>query len=132
MIARVSDEAVQAAVLPTLRAVHDADGGSWAHSTIAQLAGLLHHVAHRPLPAAGRVDDLVGALAELGANPLVPPDGPPYGRASAALAGAVGRDDVDARAVRAVLRPLLVTELDDELASTAGLIDAFRGRMPDA
>ena len=72
------------------------------------------------------------ALAALGANPLVPSSGSADERAAAALVAAVGRDDADAAAVRETLRPVLVAELDDELAVTAGLLDAFRGSMPDA
>ncbi len=131
MIGRVSDDAVQAAVLPTLRAVYAADGGAWARATVAQLAGLLQHVATRS-PAADRTGELAAALARLDSNALVPADGDPYDRASMALADAAGRDDEDARAVRAALRPLLLAELDDELAVTSPLLDAFRGRLPDA
>ena len=49
------------------------------------------------------------------------------------VAAAVADDsDADAEAVRAHLRPVLVAELDDELASTMVLMDGFRGRVRDA
>ena len=49
--------------------------------------------------------------------------------AGAALAGAVARDDQSARDVHDVLRVVLVRQLDDELAETGPLVDAFRGRL---
>ena len=48
------------------------------------------------------------------------------------LADAVGRDDAAADEVRAVLRPVVVRQLDDELAVTGVLMPYFRGAMPDA
>jgi hypothetical protein len=133
MIGRLSAAAVSASVVPTLRAVHAAEGGTWARATIAQLVALLEHVEARPDdPRPARAATLEAALTAVAANPLVPRSGSADARAAAALVSAVGRDDADAQAVRAALRPVLVAELDDELAVTAGLLDAFRGRMPDA
>lgn len=133
MIARFSDDAVSASVVPTLRAVHAAGGGSWAQAAIAQLVALLEHVEARPDdPGPARAAALEAALATLATNPLVPRSGSADERAAAALIAAVGHDDAAAAAVRETLRPVLVAELDDELAVTAGLLDAFRGQMPDA
>ena len=49
--------------------------------------------------------------------------------AGAALATAVGRDDEAADEVRRRLRPVLIRQLDDELADTSMLVDAFRGKL---
>jgi hypothetical protein len=46
-----------------------------------------------------------------------------------ALAAAVTRDDAAAADVRSVLRPVVLRHLDDELAVTSPLVDAFRGRL---
>ena len=55
-------------------------------------------------------------------------------RAAAALAAAVGRDPMPTPTSRCAptLRPVLVAELDDELASTMVLMDGFRGQVRDA
>jgi hypothetical protein len=135
MIERPSDDAIRACVAPTLRAVHASPPGAWASQVLAQLIGLVEYAERRGLDRTAQrraaLDDVLNALA---GNPLVPLSGSPEVRASAALAAAVGRAgaDTDAEAVRSALRPLLVTELDDELAETTPLLDAFRGRVPDA
>ena len=49
--------------------------------------------------------------------------------AGAVLAAAVGRDDRPRTRRASVLRPVLVRQLDDELAETAPLVDAFRGKL---
>ena len=49
--------------------------------------------------------------------------------AGRALAFAVGRDDEHAVEIRSVLRPVVVRQLDEELATTAPLVEAFRGRL---
>ena len=51
------------------------------------------------------------------------------GRAGAALATAVGRNDEAADELRQRLRPALIRQLDDELADTSMLVDAFRGKL---
>jgi len=133
MIDRVSDEAVAASIVPTLRAVHVAGGGSWAAQTVAQLIGLVEYVESRgPDPRDDRLATLTAALDALMTNPLVPVDGAPEERAAAALVAAVGRTDAHADAVRSLLRTVLVAELDEELASTMVLMDGFRGRVRDA
>jgi hypothetical protein len=133
MIGRLSDDAVAASVVPTLRAVHADGGGSWAQATLAQLVAILEHVERRPPdPGPVRVAALTAALDVLAGNPLLPTAGSIDERAAAALVGAVGRTDAEADAVRGALRPVLSGELTDELAVTIGLLDAFRGKMPDA
>lgn len=131
MIDRVSDEAVAASIAPALRTIYE--GGSWARQVTAQLLGLVEYVAGRGAdPTPDRVTRLTAALADLDGNPLVPSEGTIEARAAAALIAAIGRTDDDADDIRARLRPVLVTELDDELASTMVLMDAFRGRVRDA
>ncbi len=53
------------------------------------------------------------------------------GAAAAALAAAVADDGPAGDEVRAVLRPVLVRHLDDELAVTGPLVDAFRGKLDE-
>ena len=137
MIGRASDQAILGAAADAVRAWLDddasADGsGRDAHARLArvQVHGLLQYAASRgDDPTAERTQELADALTALAGNPLVTaaPDGDPYAAAGAALAAAADRDDDAAREVQQVLRPLLVRHLDDELASTTPLIDAFRG-----
>ena len=133
MIDRVSDEAVAACVAPTLRVIYA--GGDWGRQVNAQLLALVEYTAGRePDRRPARARALLAALHVLSGNPLVPDDGGPEERAAAALAAAVGRSDTDADAdaVRTHLRPVLVAELDDELASTMVMMDGFRGRVRGA
>jgi hypothetical protein len=133
MIGRASDEAIHASVAPALRAVHASPPGPWASQVIVQLIGVVEYAQSRgPDRTADRRAALARALESLGTNQLVPTSGSPEERASAALTAAVGRDDDAATAVRATLRPVLVGELDDELAETMPLLDAFRGTVRDA
>jgi hypothetical protein len=133
MIERPSDDAIRACVAPTLRAVHASPPGAWASQVVAQLIGLVEYAERRgPDRTASRRASLHEALGALAANPFVPSDGSPEERASAALAAAAARSGADADAVRSALRPLLVTELDDELGETTPLLEASRGRVPDA
>jgi hypothetical protein len=130
VIGRCSDEAIAACVVPTLRALHDADGGEWSRTTIAQLAGLLAYAERRrPDSEDTRRGEVAAALGEAAG---VAVDGSPYERAAAVLVAAVGSDPRGAEPGPPALRAVLVAHLDDELAQTAGLLDAFRGRLPDA
>jgi hypothetical protein len=120
-------------LLPALPSDHE-----WARTAATQLAGLARYAATRPAdPIEGRAAELRSVLAALTANPLVgeldPATGPAglLDIAGRALAAAVGRVDEHARQVRDVLRPLLIRQLDDELAVTAPLVHAFRGRLDD-
>lgn len=131
MIDRVTDEAVAACIAPALRVIYA--GGEWGRQVNAQLLALVEYTAERePDRRPARSRALLAALHVLGGNRLVPDEGGPEERAAAALAAAVGRSDADAAAVRAELRPVLVAELDDELASTMVLMDGLRGRVRDA
>jgi hypothetical protein len=141
MIGRVSDAAVDASVVPTLRSLYsslsEAGAGpsagrasEWERQVLAQQVALLEYVAGRGGdPTPDRIVELRIALDALGSNPLVPADGGVDERAAAALVAAVGRDDDDAIQSRRRLRPVLVAELDAELAETMCLMDGFRGRV---
>lgn len=133
MIGRISEAAARSAVAPTLRAVYADPAGDWARQALAQLIAVVEHVVGRSAdPTEERRGALRDALADLAGHPLVAPDGPPEQRAADALAAAAGRDDDAARAVQAALRPLLLAELDGELASTMEMMEGFRGRVRDA
>jgi len=109
----------------------------WARVAAIQLAGLVTYAERRgPDRTSARITQVVEALTALRGNPLVAAawDGDRsqmavMGAAGAALVSAVGRDDSNATEVRTVLRALLVRHLDDELAETAPLVDAFRGKL---
>jgi hypothetical protein len=135
MIDRPSDEAIEASVSASLRALHQATPGPWTRQVIAQLIALTDYRRHRgPDRRAARRSALAAALDELAGNPLVAAGGSPEEVASAALVAAVAcqPDDLHAEAVRAALWPLLVGELDAELSETMVLMDGFRGRVRDA
>ena len=134
---RPSDEAIWASMADTLRSVVlPAIDDDWARQTVIQLAGLADYARTRPDDDhADRRERLRTALDSLSGNALVPtnesePD--EVSAAAIALTSAVGRDDSDAREVRAALRPLLLADLDADLDATEMLDDAFRGRLPDA
>ena len=132
MIDRPSDAAIAACVAPTLRALHASPDGEWFRGVLAQLIGVVEYGRDRgPDHVARRRAELAAALDALAGTAMVPTDGTPEQRASAALAAAVGRDEYGA-AVRDALRPLLVRELDDELAETMQLMDGFRGKVRGA
>jgi len=136
---RPSDAAVIAAAAATMReAVLPAMNGgapdAHTRSAVVQLIGLLEYASSRLAdPAARRRQELLDALHQLADNPLVASrwPGEPFAVAAAALVECVTRDDRAAEEVRAGLRPVLVAHLDDELRSTAPLIDAYRGRLRD-
>lgn len=127
---RCVDATLTEVILPAI-----ADGEDWARAATVQLIGLVRYAATRPADVAEeRRAELAGVLASLAGNPLVDWDGDPsersvHGAAGRALAAAVGRDDTAAAEVRAVLRPVAVRHLDDELALTAPLVNAFRGKL---
>jgi hypothetical protein len=133
---RCVDATLTEIVLPAIAADDDHDD-AWARAATVQLIGLVRYAARRPTDATStRIAELADALTRLGANPLVDWDGDRgdrsvNGAVGRALAAAVTRTDADADAVRSVLRPIVVAHLDDELAVTAPLVDAFRGRLSD-
>lgn len=127
-----TDAAIVASVAETLRTVvvPALEEGTHAHAAAVQLVALVEHARDRVAdPAPGREAELAAALEHLSGNPLVPADGSQDDRIAAALAAATGRDTADATDVRATLRPILVAHLDVDLDATAGLGEAFRGRL---
>ena len=113
------------------------DEQAWARAAAVQLVGLVRYASARPPdPTADRVAEVAATLHALSANEIVAAvwDGDRAERAvmtaaGAALAGAVGRRDAPAHEVRALLRPVVVRHLDEELAVTSPLVAAFRGRL---
>ena len=106
----------------------------WARAAAIQLVGLVRYAATRP---SGRrqadAAELGKVLATLADNPIVVAAAAAdvWATAGAALAGAVDDDGPGGDEIRAVLRPVVVRQLDDELAATAPLIPYFRGHLDD-
>jgi hypothetical protein len=131
-ILRSVEETVRHVLLPSLR-----DDAGWARAVAVQLAGLARYAARRPADAtAERVEEITAVMRSFTDNELVSDvwSGDTSQRvvmeaAGAALAAAVGRDDEAADEVRQRLRPVLIRQLDDELADTSMLVDAFRGKL---
>ncbi len=110
----------------------------WARAAAVQLVGLARYAARRPPdPTAARVVELANVLDHLHANELVAAAwngerSDPLGVFCAVgrvLASAVDLDGPDADQVRAELRTVVVRHLDDDLAVTGPLVDAFRGNL---
>jgi plasmid stabilization system protein ParE len=131
---RPSDDALWSSVAEMLRdVVLPVLPPGWARAQAIQLVALAEHARTRgPDPARRRTDELAAALDSLADNPLVRDrwPGEPYATVAAVLAAAIDAEDDAGAQVQAVLRPLLVSHLDDELAVTTPLIEAFRGRLP--
>jgi hypothetical protein len=123
---------VRDVLMPALR-----DDAEWARAAAIQLVGLTRYASRRgPDGTAARVGEIADVLAALAGNELVAAawDGDcsqrtVMGAAGTVLAAAVARDDTAAAEARAAIRLVLVHQLDDELAETAALVDAFRGKL---
>lgn len=142
-IGRPTDAALWHSVVSTLRTVVLPDvQDPFARNAVIQLIGLaLYALGRGDDPSANRVEAIAMALDSLVTNPLVAPQWPVSGPrlaatvmevASTVLTAAVGHHDADADAVRAKLRPLLIADLDEDLTGTIVLLNAFRGKLPDA
>jgi hypothetical protein len=113
------------------------DDSEWARAAAIQLAGLARYAERRGVDRTeARVAELGELLATIATNELVAEhwDGgrtqrSVMGAAGAVLAAAVDRHDAAADEARRTLRPVVVRQLDDELAETAPLVDAFRGKL---
>ena len=113
----------------------------WARAAAVQLVGLARYAQRRPAdPTGDRAAEVAAVLDRLGHNPLVAAHwrsddsvavADVLAAAGAVLAAAVGDDGPDGDEVRAVLRPVLVRQLDDELAVTGPLVAAFRGQLDE-
>jgi hypothetical protein len=140
-VAELSDAELWRSVAVTSREVLLAipDDQPWARAVAVQLIGVARYAAARPPDrTAVRVAEVADVLDALGANDIVAAawDGDRsepgvMHAAGRALAAAVARSDAAADAVRSALRPVLVRHLDDELAVTSMLVDAFRGKLDD-
>ncbi len=115
------------------------DEAEWPRTATVQLIGLVRYALRRGEDrTTARTDEVAEVLGRLRANDIVNAswDGTAtqvavMDAAGRALAAAVGRDDAAAAEVRAELRPVLLRQLDDELAETGPLVDAFRGKLDD-
>ncbi len=110
----------------------------WAKAAAVQLVGLARYCANRPPDAtAARGQRIADALDSLLDDPLVAGEWNGdrsstthiYAVAGAVLAAATGVDDDQAEGIEQLLRPLIVGQLDDELAVTSALVTAFRGQL---
>ena len=113
------------------------DDAEWARAAAIQLAGLARYAERRAVDRTdARVAELADVLAALAENELVAEhwDGgrsqrSVMGAAGAVLAALVDRRDLAAVEARRALRPVVVRQLDEELAETAPLVEAFRGKL---
>ena len=113
----------------------------WARVITVQLIGMARYAATRPSDATSpRIVALAETLDTLSGNPVVAAHWPSQSTeppavlaaVSAVLADAVTRDDEAADEVRAVLRSIVSSHLDEDLAVTGMLMPYFRGQLPDA
>ena len=119
-------------LLPALR-----DDAEWAQSTAIQLVALTRYAARRAADdTEARVEELAAVLTALAGNELVDAvwDGNRSQHAvmhavGAVLAHAVANVDPAANEARAAIRPVVLRQLDEQLAETAPLVDAFRGKL---
>lgn len=133
-IHRCVAETVLEVLLPALR-----DDAEWARAAAVQLVGLTRYAAVRSAdPAIARTAELVAVLEGLASNPLVAElwngdraEAAVLETVSVLLVAAVGRHDGAADEIRSQLRAVVIRHLDDELAETSPLVDAFRGRLRD-
>lgn len=129
-IFRSVGETIENVLLPALP-----DDAEWARTAAIQLVGLVRYAARRQADRTiERIDELADVLASLGTNELVGWSGERTQVAvmeavGAALARAAATDGVASDEIRRILRPVVVRHLDDELAETGPLVDAFRGRL---
>ena len=138
LVAEPTDDQLWHGVEHTVRDVLlPAIDDEWTRAAAIQRVGLARYAATRP---PGRVDantaELARVLATLSGNPLVArvpraSDSATdvFAAVGAALAAAVDDDGPDGDEIRAVLRPVVTRQLDDELAVTAPLIPYFRGQV---
>lgn len=144
-VGRPSDAALWAGVEHNLReVVLPAVTDDFARMAVVQLVGLARYAIERGEdPTAERTNTLADALDQLAGNSLVDAHWSEglmrsadtvTEAASAVLVACVGMPAGDpyAVAVRTVLRPILVAQLDEDLAGNSVLLGSFRGKLPDA
>jgi hypothetical protein len=139
-MAEPTDEQLWRSVERTVRDVLlPAIDDEWARAAAIQLAGVARYAAGR---SHGRLNanaaELAGVLRGMTGNPLVADRLPASDTPSSVMAAvgevltaAVTDDGPAGDEVRAVLRPVVVRQLDDELEATRPLIPFFRGQLDD-
>lgn len=129
---RCVEETVAHVLLPAI-------SDEWARAAAMQLVGLARYAARRPAdPTSAHAAELRAVIAVLADNPVVAAEASAVGQATDAdvfdlagriLAAAVPLTDRAADEVRAVLRSVVVRQLDDQLLVTGPLVAAFRGQL---
>lgn len=128
---RCVEQTVHRVLLPAI-------SDEWARAAAVQLVGLARYAVRRPDDrTAERAAELASVLGSIAGNELVAAEwtagssdpSTVMGAAGRILASAITRDDAAGDEVRAVLRPVVLRQVDDELAFTAPLVDAFRGKL---
>jgi hypothetical protein len=129
MIGRISDRAIHASAAEIIPDLVDPRDAGWARTTALQLSALAQHASRRPEdPSASAEAEVRSALADAAVPGAEGDD--PWERAAEVLRSAVlgGAAGTDVRAQRDALRAVLVRQLDDALAGSMELMDAFRGK----
>jgi hypothetical protein len=135
---RLTDDELWRGVEATLRDVLIPSlTDEWARAAAVQLVGVVRYARRRPAdPLESRVEELRALLNALHANPIVQRHPLATGDArdvldvvGRVLASAVDDSGTAGDEVRAMLRPVVVRQLDDELEITGPLVAAFRGRL---
>lgn len=136
--ARLTDAQLWRGVEATVRdvllpAIHD----DWARAAAIQLVGVARYAQRRPDDSTvAQVAEVAEVLQRLAANPLVQQPASAgaddvLAAAAATLVAAIGDDGAAGDEVRAVLRPVLMAQLEAELAVTGPLVNAFRGKLDE-
>lgn len=133
-ILRSVEQTLRDVVLPALP-----EGEEWARTASVQLIGLVRYALRRePDRSALYLQELLATLESLQANALVSElwGGERSQRqvmevCGAILARSAGEESAASEEVRAVLRPVVLDHLDQELAETTPLVAAFRGNLED-
>jgi hypothetical protein len=129
---RCVEETVRDVLIPALR-----DDADWALAVAVQLVGLARYAGHRPTSTGKhRVDELAAILDAKSNNELVAKHWRGNDASSSVidvvgriLAEAVTQTGPDADEIRRSLRPVIVRHLDEDLAVTSPLVNAFRGQL---
>lgn len=142
--ARLTDAELWRGVEATVRDVLlPAINDDWARAAAIQLVGVARYAQRRPADTVdAQIAEVAAALRALEGNPLVQQPSSSastdvLAAASAALVAAVDADQNDPATgaavdeIRAILRPVLMAQLDDELVVTAPLVNAFRGKLDE-
>lgn len=133
-ILRSVEQTVREVLLPALP-----EDGDWARTASVQLIGLVRYALRRgPDRSALYRDELLVALDSLSSNGIVSElwngsrtQADVLEATGAVLARSASDDSPDSLEVRNVLRPIVIGQVDQELAETSPLVNAFRGKLDD-